>query len=338
MSPQKKVLVTCATGNQGRGVVQHCLAADHQVFAYVRDPTTPAATQLAQWGATLVPGDLDDLEALRTAMDGMNSVFLTEVQTGDCTADLQRSKNVILAAQEAAAAAATVSHVILSTAIKTGQHASFPGWETPASDSDDDHARAHPMRQYWLNKHALETRVRAAAAAASASASASSSDGFIRHWTIVRPGHYLQNLLPPVNALTFPEFQQDRVLNVAWKPDTKLPWVDAGDVGIVVAAAVADPDRYSHRTVDLAVEALTVEQLAEKIGRVLHESKVQVRYRSEEEVDEMIRLGSPVAAAHRWANQVPGEDAVGNCQDDLGELAQHLTSVDTFLTAHASRL
>ncbi|PWY88588.1 NAD(P)-binding protein [Aspergillus sclerotioniger CBS 115572] len=336
MSHPKKVLVTCATGNQGRGVVQHCLAAGHQVCAYVRDPTMPTATQLAQWGATLVPGNLDDLEALRTAMHGVDAVFLTEVQTGDCEGDLQRSSNVILAAQEAAA---TVTHVIVSTAIKTGQHASFPGWGKPDShgggeDEDDAAARAHPMRQYWLNKHTLETRVRAAAAASS------SSDGFIRHWTIVRPGHYLQNLLPPVNALTFPGFEQDRILRVAWWPQTQLPWVDAGDVGIVVAVAITDPERYSHRAIDLAVEALTVEQLAGKLDRALSKGgvPVSVEYRSEEEVDEMIRLGNPVAAAQQWANQVPGGDAVGNCRDDLGTLVQACTSVDAFLAANASRL
>ncbi|PYI05443.1 NAD(P)-binding protein [Aspergillus sclerotiicarbonarius CBS 121057] len=325
MSHSKKVLVTFATGNQGRGVVQHCLAAGHQVSAYVRDPTTPAATQLAQWGATLVPGDLDDLEALRAATHGMDAVFLTGVQTDDSEGDLQRSSNVILAAQ---AAAATVTHVIVSTALKTGQHASFPGWEEP--DSHDD-ARAHPRRQYWLNKHTLENRVRATAAAAL------SSDGVIRHWTIVRPGHYLQNLLPPVKALMFPGFEQDRVLRVGWRPETQLPWVDAGDVGIAVAAAIAHPERYSHRAIDLAVEALTVEQLAAKLGRALSQA-VPVQYRSEDEVDEMIRLGNPVAAAQRWANQVPGEDAVGNCRDDLGDLAHALTSVDAFLAAHASRI
>ncbi|RAL13785.1 uncharacterized protein BO97DRAFT_423163 [Aspergillus homomorphus CBS 101889] len=86
-----RVLVTCATGAQGRGVVQHCFAAGLQVSAYVLDPTIPAATQLAQWGSALVRGDLDDLETLRTATHGMNAVF--EVQTGDCAVELQRSSN-----------------------------------------------------------------------------------------------------------------------------------------------------------------------------------------------------------------------------------------------------
>ncbi|RAL03308.1 uncharacterized protein BO80DRAFT_433069 [Aspergillus ibericus CBS 121593] len=112
----------------------------------------------------------------------------------------------------------------------------------------------------------------------------------------VIPGTYGDPLgLSPVNALTFPGFEPDRVLRVAWWPETQVPWVDAGDVGIVVAAAIADPERYSHRAIDLAVEALTVEELAGKLGRALRKGEagvpvpVSVQYRSEDEVDQSDR-------------------------------------------------
>ncbi|KAL2787115.1 hypothetical protein BJX66DRAFT_311600 [Aspergillus keveii] len=317
MSFAKKILVTCATGNQGRGVVQHCLAAGYTVSAYVRDPTTAAATQLAQLGATLVPGDLGNLDALRAATRGMHAVFLTEVKTGDSAVDLQRSINVILAAEESA----TVSHIIIATAITADEH---------GSDPDD-----HPMRKYWLNKHALETRVRQAAEP--------SNGNSIRHWTIIRPGHYLQNLLQPVSSFIFPGFPQDRVMRVGWRPETQIPWMDAGDVGIVTAAAIADPERYSGRAIDLVTEALTAQELAGRLGRALsvlskEDVQVQVQYRSEEELDEMIRAGDPVAPAQQWANGVRGEDVVQKCRDELGPLATKLTSVDAFLAVHVSKL
>ncbi|KAL2837979.1 NAD(P)-binding protein [Aspergillus pseudodeflectus] len=314
MSPPKKVLVICATGNQGRGVVKHCLEAGYTVSAYVRDPTTAAARQLAQSGATLVPGDVGDLDALRAATRGVDAVFLTEVKSGDSARDLQRSTNVIIAAEEAP----TVSHVIVSTAITADEHDSDP--------------QDHPMRQYWRNKRALETRVREAAESSA-----------IQHWTIIRPGHYLQNLLQPIGSFIFPGFAQDRVLRVGWRPETQIPWMDAADVGIVTAAVIADPKRYSHRAIDLATEALTAQELAGRIGQALsflskEDVQVQVQHRSEEELDERIRAGDPIAPAQQWANGVRGEDVVASCRDELGPLATKLTSVDAFLAAHASRL
>ncbi|KAK1141316.1 hypothetical protein N8T08_009223 [Aspergillus melleus] len=301
MTPPKRILVTCATGNQGRGVVHRSLAAGHYVYAYVRDPTTPTATQLEGLGARLIRGDLGDINALRSATQGMDAVFHTEVQTGDWAGDLQRSTNVI----DAARASSTVSTILVSTAIKTGQHESFPGW-----------GPEHPMRQYWLNKHALECRVREA--------------GF-QHWTIIRLGHFLQNLRASMSPLTFPGFVDDRVLRVAWKPDTKLPWVDAANVGVVVAKVVSDPEGYTHQEIDLAVEALTVEELAGKLTRHLRE-EVKVHYLSNEEMDDMTKQGSPVPAAHRWTNEVPGEGAVGKFKE------LDLTPVDTFLATNASEI
>ncbi|KAL3458322.1 hypothetical protein BJX64DRAFT_292244 [Aspergillus heterothallicus] len=143
MSPSSKkiILVMGATGNQGRSVVEHCPAAGHEVYAYIRNPTSAAATQLVQQGATLVPGDLNsDVPTLRFAMvtSGITAVFLFEVLTGNWAVDLERTRNIIRAAREAP----TVKHVILSTAITTGSHESFPRW------GDE-----YPMRKYRLNKH-----------------------------------------------------------------------------------------------------------------------------------------------------------------------------------------
>ncbi|GKZ73089.1 hypothetical protein AnigIFM63309_003138 [Aspergillus niger] len=311
MSP-KSILVLSATGNQGRGVVQHCLSAGHSVSAYVRNPASSAAVQLAEQGATLITGDLDDLESLRTATQNVDAVFFTEVQTGNRELDLKRMENVILAAQESS----TISHIILSTALKTGQHESFPGWE----------GGAHPMKEYWLQKHALENRVREAAAAKNGG-----------RWTIIRPGHFLQNLLPPVRDFMFPGFKEERVLRVAYRAGTELPLVDARDVGIVVAAAVKEPERFSSKAVDVAVEVVTVEQLAGKIGKVVGE-EVKVEFLDDEVVDGMIKEGHLGAASSRWADEVPGGDGVSNCREELGPLAEGLTSVDAFLKENGKEI
>ncbi|MEP6619676.1 MAG: NAD(P)-dependent oxidoreductase [bacterium] len=65
--------ITGATGVIGRRVVPLLLDAGHQVTAIVRDPERRAA--LARTGATAMPLDLFDAEAVRRAVDGHNVVI-----------------------------------------------------------------------------------------------------------------------------------------------------------------------------------------------------------------------------------------------------------------------
>lgn len=66
------ILITGATGNVGRQVVQHLSRRDAKVRALVRDPAKaalPAGTEIAQ-------GDLLDVPALRSAFAGVSTLFL----------------------------------------------------------------------------------------------------------------------------------------------------------------------------------------------------------------------------------------------------------------------
>lgn len=66
------ILVTGATGNVGRNVVEQLLNRGADVRAFVRDPSKvslPASVDIAQ-------GDLLDVDALRRAMSGVSTLFL----------------------------------------------------------------------------------------------------------------------------------------------------------------------------------------------------------------------------------------------------------------------
>ena len=66
------ILVTGATGNVGRQVVQQLVQRGAQVRALVRNPATadlPAEVEVVQ-------GDLLDVEALRSAFQGVSTLFL----------------------------------------------------------------------------------------------------------------------------------------------------------------------------------------------------------------------------------------------------------------------
>jgi uncharacterized protein YbjT (DUF2867 family) len=67
------ILVTGATGTNGREVVNRLIAAGQAVRALVRDP--PKARELADAGAELVRGDLGDAASLKAAFSGADAAF-----------------------------------------------------------------------------------------------------------------------------------------------------------------------------------------------------------------------------------------------------------------------
>jgi uncharacterized protein YbjT (DUF2867 family) len=69
------ILVLGGTGRQGGAVARELLRRGRTVHALVRDPSAPAARALADAGAVLVRGDLNDEASLRAAMTGVHGVF-----------------------------------------------------------------------------------------------------------------------------------------------------------------------------------------------------------------------------------------------------------------------
>ncbi|QVQ52838.1 NmrA/HSCARG family protein [Spiractinospora alimapuensis] len=107
------VLVVGATGNQGGATARHLLAGGHQVRALVRDPSSPAAVALAELGATLVQGDMEDPSSLRRAMRGVDGVFSVQglADTPETlAAEVRQGINVADAAQ-----ATEVRHLVYSS-------------------------------------------------------------------------------------------------------------------------------------------------------------------------------------------------------------------------------
>lgn len=71
----RTILVTGATGRQGGAALRHLLARGWRVRALTRNPEKPAARRLVQEGAEVVAGNLDDVDQLRAACDGVYGVF-----------------------------------------------------------------------------------------------------------------------------------------------------------------------------------------------------------------------------------------------------------------------
>jgi uncharacterized protein YbjT (DUF2867 family) len=105
------VLVVGATGKQGGAVARHLLRSGAAVRALTRNPTGPAGRRLADAGANVVGGDLDDPASLRTALAGIDAVFsVQDYWTAGYDGEIRQGTNLV-----AAAAAAGVGHLIQST-------------------------------------------------------------------------------------------------------------------------------------------------------------------------------------------------------------------------------
>ncbi|MFL5909557.1 MAG: NmrA/HSCARG family protein [Gaiellaceae bacterium] len=108
----ERILVLGGTGRQGGAVARELLRRGRIVHALVRNPQTPAALALADAGAVLVRGDLNDEASLRAAMRGMHGVFSVQtfVTPGGVTTEERQGKAV-----GDAAAQAGVAHLVYSS-------------------------------------------------------------------------------------------------------------------------------------------------------------------------------------------------------------------------------
>jgi uncharacterized protein YbjT (DUF2867 family) len=121
------ILVTGATGQQGGATARHLLADGFQVRAFVRNAKSASALELAQAGAELVIGDMDDRESLDSAIRGAYGVFSIQPSLIPPTFsenEFQRGLNVVDAAQ-----AAGIQHLVYASVGSADRKTGLPHWE-----------------------------------------------------------------------------------------------------------------------------------------------------------------------------------------------------------------
>ncbi|MFE0413865.1 NmrA/HSCARG family protein [Streptomyces tendae] len=232
------VLVTGATGRQGGATARALLASGVPVRALVRDPSTERAAAVAALGAELVAGDLDDRDSVVRAAAGTRAVFSVQMPDFDrrgFEGEVDQAVHLIEGAREAG-----VSQFVHTSVSGAGQHTSWVkdrwGW----------------MEPYYSAKAGIQDRVREA--------------GFA-HWTIVKPGYFMENLLPS-EAIVFPRGVGGGLVSLL-KPSTRLSLVAVDDIGATAAAAVAEPERFDRVELELASDLLTMREIAEILSEHL---------------------------------------------------------------------
>lgn len=200
------------------------------------------------------------------------------------------------------AKAAGVPQFVRTSVTGAGQHTETPGWAE---------GRWVSMAPTLGAKTAIQDRVRAA--------------GF-PHWTLLKPGFFMENFLPSM-AFLFPRGIGGGLVSVL-NPETRLSLVAVDDIGTAAAAAIAAPARFDGVELELASDYLSMTEIAEVLSHALG-THLSAPDMTEEKA---IAAGMPaMGAGHEWLN-VAGQPGRPQYARDLGI---PLTSFDAWASVRA---
>jgi uncharacterized protein YbjT (DUF2867 family) len=295
------VLVTGATGKQGGATARALLAAGVPVRALVRDPSTERAKAVEALGAELVSGDLHDRDSVIAAAKGVRAVFSVQMPafTGegfDYQGEVAQGINLVEGAK-----AAGVPQFVHTSVTGAGQHTEEPGW------AEGRWASAEPTMSA---KAAIQDRVRAA--------------GF-PHWTLLKPGFFMENFFPSVRFL-FPRGVEGGLVSVL-NPETKLSLVAVEDIGTAAAAAIAAPERFDGIELEFASDYLSMTEIAQVLSRALG-TQLSAPKMTEAQA---LAAGMPAMGASHERLNVTGMPARPEYARELGIA---LTSFDAWAQQH----
>jgi uncharacterized protein YbjT (DUF2867 family) len=248
--PDKTVLVMRATGVQGKGTIHHLARTGWHIRALVTDPASDRALALKSFGEriTLHQGNWKDPSTIETALKGCQALFFNQMPSFVNDAELQEARVILDLAK-----AAGVQHVVFPSSIFLN---------SPNLREDLKGIIAAPA---VLNKGNVEELVK--------------SSGMI--WTLLRPGYFNTNLLPPLIYWMYPEMKEGRMLN-SYGPDCVITLVDPDDIGAFAAAAFDDPGKFGGQIITVVSENMRFDDMMKELSTACGH-KIEVVYRTEEE-------------------------------------------------------
>jgi uncharacterized protein YbjT (DUF2867 family) len=242
MNDKNVIAVIGSTGSQGGGLCRAILDDPTGGFAcraITRDPNKDKAQALAAKGAEVVSADLDDVESLKTAFAGAHGVYAVTNFWEHFSAEKekQQAKNIADAAR-----AAGVKHVIWSTLE-----------DTRNLMSPDDKRMPYLQEKYRVPHFDAKAE----------------ADAFFADLpvTFLITSFYWDNLYMFGMA---PKKGADG--NYAWAfplGDKKMAGIAAEDIGKVAYGIFKAGSQYLGKTVGILSEALTIDEMGEKLSKGL---------------------------------------------------------------------
>lgn len=220
------ILVTGATGAQGRALTLRLLDQGLPVRALTRNPDKPGARELAAAGADLVSGDLNDEASLRRACKGVYGVFAVQnfwEKGVGYQGEIDQGCRLARAAREK-----DVAHFVQTSV--AGCHQA-------------------PGVHHFHSKYVIERYV----------------DELQLPRTFLREVFFMENFFEPVvggaGKRTLDPQWTLRMLDGALRPDLAFHMVSVEDIAWFAADVFMNPDRYQGRALDVASDSLTVAQM-----------------------------------------------------------------------------
>jgi uncharacterized protein YbjT (DUF2867 family) len=260
----KTALVMRATGTQGRGAIKHLVRSGWNVHALVTDASSDRAIALQTFGpsVTLHEGTWTNPASIETAMKDCQALLLNQMPSFTNDSEIREASVVLDIAKVAG-----VQHVVFPSTLPLNN----PNIREELKDS--------PVAPAVLNKGDVEDLVKTSG----------------MPWTLLRPGYFLTNLLPPMVYGMYPEFKDGRKFLNSYGPDCFLALVDPDDTGAFVTAAFEDPKKFGGQTVTVVGENMRVDDMIKKLeeasGRLIN-----VIYRTPEETEKA--KSNPYVAGH----------------------------------------
>jgi len=226
---KRKVLVTSATGKQGRSFVEAMRdSPDFHLLALTRDATAPAAKALsAEPHVTVIQASLDSEESMRKVFDdnggqgGIWGVFMVLAFPGlGASGDKTEKQGITL----------------VNLALEHGVSFFMYSSRERGGEKHDSEAKLD-----YLAKVNIENHLR------------SLGDKGLR-WCLLRPAFFMENYDGIIGRVTA------TVLKCGLKPDTKVQLIAANDIGYLAAAAFKDPDANAYKILVATGDILTTKE------------------------------------------------------------------------------
>lgn len=248
MSDKKVIAVVGATGLQGGGLARAILADPYGGFAVralTRDATSERAQKLSKQGAEVVEANNFVEESLVRAFRGAHGAFIVTNFWEHLSADKELQEAAILAN---AARRAGLKHVVWSTLEDTRDH-------IPVTDDRMPTLQGRYKVPHFDVKAEADDLFRASGVPT----------------TFLRPTFYWENLANGWRPIR----DENGVLTLNWPQGAApLAGIAAEDIGAVAYQILKAGDEFAGKTVSIAGEHLTGDQIAAGLARAVGEPVV----------------------------------------------------------------
>ncbi|KAF2218955.1 NmrA family protein [Elsinoe ampelina] len=231
----KVILVTGATGKQGGSVVDALVSCERKedflILAVTRNADGEAARKLRDKGRNIrvVAGNLDDVaglfdEAEKVAGQKVWGVYSVQVSMGKGVtfeSEVKQGKDLVDESVKRG-----VQQFVYSSVDRGGDEES---WNNP---TPIDHFKSKQLIEHHLRDNAAKMG-----------------------WTVLRPVAFMDNLEPGIPSRVFLTAMRD---SLQGKPQQ---WIAVSDIGVFVALAFQQPEKFNHKALGLAGDELTFDEL-----------------------------------------------------------------------------